>query len=63
MKDADSGLHSTMPVLARVTVRDAKKTVCGDGELPGEENDLKECKNNNEGLGELGQWPGSDGTA
>ena len=53
VKDADSGLHSTMPVLARVTVRNATKTVCGAGELPGEENDLKECKNNNEGLGEL----------
>ena len=53
VKDADSGLHSTMPVLARVAVRDAKKTTCGDGELPGEEDSQGDCKNNTEGLGEL----------
>ncbi len=49
-----SGLHS-MPVLARVAVRDAKETTCGDDEdgLPGYESLQGECKNNNEGLGEL----------
>ena len=52
VKDAGSGLHSMQPVLARVAVRNATKTVCGAGELPGEE-DQEECKNNTEGLGEL----------
>ena len=51
VEDGGSGLHS-MPVLARVAVRDAKKTTCGDDEdgLPGYENDQEECKNNTEGL-------------
>ncbi len=55
VKDAGSGLHSSMPVLARVAVRDAKKATCGDDEdgLPGHENDLEECENSTEGLGEL----------
>ena len=48
-----SGLHTMTPVLARVAVRDAKKTTCGIGLLlPGYES-KKECKNNAEGLSEL----------
>ena len=44
-----SGLHS-MPVLARVLVRDTKKTTCGPDDLPGDENLLGECENDSEGL-------------
>ena len=63
-----SGLHA-MPVLARVLVRDAKKTTCGpdgmdtdtdaDGadtdtdNLPGAENLLGKCENDSEGLADL----------
>ncbi len=54
VKDGGSDLHS-MPVLARVAVRDAKETTCGDDEdgLPGYESLQGDCKNNTEGLGEL----------
>ena len=49
-----SGLHTMTPVLARVAVRDAKKTTCGPGLLlPGYESEKKECKNNTEGLSKL----------
>ena len=49
-----SGLHTMTPVLARVAVRDAKKTTCGIGLLlPGYESKKKECKNNTEGLSKL----------
>ena len=54
VKDDGSDLHS-MPVLARVAVRDAKETTCGDDKdgLPGYESLQGDCKNNTEGLGEL----------
>ena len=42
-----------IPVIARVAVRDAKKTVCGAGDLPGDEDLLGNCENNADGIGNI----------
>ena len=47
-----SKIHS-IPVIARVAVRNAKETVCGAGDLPGDEDLLGNCENTAEGIGSI----------